>query len=95
MPKKVDANHPAIVAALRQAGASVQSLAALGKGCPDVLVAYRGQWFVAEIKDGSKAPSRRVLTDAEQDWHATFGHKAPVHIWESIDDALQAIGAVH
>ena len=35
---RVDRNHSEIVDALRQAGASVQSLVKVGDGCPDLLV---------------------------------------------------------
>ena len=87
-----DNNHDEIVDALRRVGASVQSLASVGDGCPDVLVAFRG-WHVLEIKDGSKPPSARKLTDAEEAWHLVFGEKATVHIVCTVDEALQAIGA--
>ncbi|HJP47915.1 hypothetical protein [Acinetobacter venetianus] len=39
---KIDANQTEIVKALRKFGASVQSLASTGKGCPDLLVGFRG-----------------------------------------------------
>lgn len=38
---RTDANQTAIVEALRKCGASVQSLAAVGKGVPDLLVGLR------------------------------------------------------
>jgi hypothetical protein len=94
MPKRVDDNHSSIVDGLRRVGAEAQSLASIGKGCVDVLVAYRGAWYVAEIKDGSKPPSKRALTDDEKRWHERFSQKAPVHIWTSLDDALRTIGAI-
>ena len=50
---KVDANQAEIVQALRQIGAVVQSLAAVGNGCPDLLVGYRNRLFLLELKDGS------------------------------------------
>ncbi len=68
-------------------------MADLGKGCADVLVAFRNRWYVAEIKDGSKPPSKRKLTEAEEEWHKRFSPKAPVHIWTSLEEALRAIGA--
>jgi hypothetical protein len=40
---KIDANQEAVVLALRSAGATVQSLAGVGKGVPDLLVGYKGQ----------------------------------------------------
>jgi len=94
MSKKIDSNHNVIVDGLRAVGAEAQSLASIGKGCVDVLVAYRGAWYVAEIKDGSKPRSRQALTPDEIKWHERFSAKAPVHIWKSLDDALRAIGAL-
>lgn len=83
---KVDANHAQIVRALRQIGCSVQSLAQLGKGVPDLLVARNGSMWLMEIKDGNKPPSGRKLTEDETSWCARW--RAPVYIVESVDDAL-------
>ena len=94
MPKRVDNNHADIVEGVRAVGGEVQSLASVGKGCVDVLVAFRGVWYVAEIKDGSKPPSKRALTLDETIWHKKFSRHAPVHIWTSLEDALRTIGAV-
>lgn len=63
---RIDQNHIAIVKALRQVGCSVKSLAALGKGYPDLLVGRAGKNYLFEVKDGDKAPSRRRLTADEQ-----------------------------
>lgn len=52
MPKRTDANQREIVAALRAAGASVQSLHTIGKGCPDLLIGYRGRNILLEVKSG-------------------------------------------
>ena len=48
---KVDANQKVIVEALRAAGCFVQSLAGVGKGCPDLLVGSDGKWYVIRICD--------------------------------------------
>lgn len=69
---KIDANQPAIVTALRQAGATVYSLAAVGQGIPDLLVGYAGRTALVEVKDGSKVPSARQLTPDQQQWHQTW-----------------------
>lgn len=90
--KKVDHNHASIVSGLRRVGASVASIASVGGGVPDILVAYRGTWYVAEIKDGEKSASRRKLTIAEKEWHALFSQQAPVHIWASLEDAFVTLG---
>ena len=47
---KVDANHTATVAAFRKLGCSVLSLASLGRGVPDLLVALGGITWLVEVK---------------------------------------------
>lgn len=93
--KKTDANQSLIVRDLRKAGAMVQSLADIGKGCPDLLVLYRGDAYVMEVKDGNQPPSKQRLTPAEQAWHGqakdAFYH---VYIVKTSLEALQIIGAV-
>ncbi len=73
---RIDANQQAIVKALRQAGASVQSLASIGLGVPDLLVGFCGVNYLVEVKDGSAPPSRRLLTDAELDWQSRWAGQA-------------------
>ena len=65
---RVDGNHAEIVTALRAAGATVQSLAAIGAGCPDLVVGLAGKTFLVEVKDGLKTPSHRVLTSDQRRW---------------------------
>lgn len=91
---KIDGNHTDIVTALRSVGAGVQSLAGVGDGCPDLLVAFRGAWHVLEVKDGSKPPSKRTLTPAEEMWLMRFDELAPVFVVKSVDEALEVIGAI-
>lgn len=91
---RTDDNHEAIVAALREVGAFVQSLAMVGKGCPDVLVSYRRQAFLLEIKDGEKTPSRIRLTPDEEAWHLAWTGP-PVAVVRSPFEALVAIGAIN
>lgn len=83
---KVDANHGEIVTALRKVGASVQSLAAVGSGCPDLLVGFRGCNFLIEVKDGAKPPSARKLTDDQTIWHGAW--RGDVRIACDIDQAI-------
>ncbi len=88
---RTDANQTEIVAALRKAGASVQSLAALGKGVPDLLVWHSGTGYaLIECKDGSKVPSHRVLTPDQIEWIAKW--RGPVHVVLCPADALRVIG---
>jgi hypothetical protein len=76
---KVDANHGAVVDALRRAGILVRSLASVGDGMPDLLCAFRGTLCLLEVKDGDKAPSARKLTAAELEFVATWPATYVVH----------------
>lgn len=94
---RVDANQAEIVRALRDVGYTVQSLAQLGGGVPDLLVAginrrtgEAGLWLM-EVKDGRRPPSERRLTPDEAAWHASWG--GPVAVVESVYDALAVVGA--
>lgn len=89
---KIDANQEEIVKALRAVGATVQSLAAIGKGCPDLLVGFRNGSFLLEVKDGRKPPSARELTDDQIEWHINW-RGGPCTVVSSIEEALVFIGA--
>lgn len=93
---KIDATQPEIVKALRQAGATVQSLAACGDGVPDLLVGYRGVTALIEVKDGSLAPSARRLTEDQLAWHGKWngGTLAVVGDVEAALRVLATIGRV-
>lgn len=86
---RVDANHPEIVKALRQIGCSVQSLANVGKGCPDLLVGRAGRNILLEVKDGSKVKSRRGLTADEAIWAMNWAGQ--VAIVESVAEAIAVV----
>lgn len=87
---KVDRNQPEIVGALRAVGASVQPLHAVGQGCSDLLVGFRGVNHCLEVKDGSLPPSRRKLTPDQVEWHASW--RGSVVVVNNIAEAMQAIG---
>lgn len=89
---KVDRNQAEIVDALRKAGATVQSLAAVGGGVPDLLCGFRRQTFLLEVKDGKQPPSARELTPDQVAWHLAWGGGGCVVV-NSVDEALAAIGA--
>lgn len=88
---RVDANQKLIVEALRKCGATVQSLAMVGKGVPDLLVGYRGKNYLMEIKDGAKPPSRQRLTQDEIDWHANW--RGDVKTITSAEAAIEVVTA--
>jgi Holliday junction resolvase len=84
---RVDRNQSEIIAALRNAGATVQSLAAVGFGCPDLLVGFQGATLLMEVKDGSKPPSARALTPDQIEWHLLWRGR-PVAVVNGPEDAL-------
>jgi len=88
---RTDENQEQIVKALRAVGASVQSLAAVGHGVPDLLVGYEGKNILIEIKDGNKTPSKRKLTDDQVKWHESWNGGA-VAVVDSVDAAWAALG---
>ena len=89
MPKarRVDANQTEIVEALRAVGASVFLLHAVGCGCPDLLVGFRGVNYLLEIKCGRHAK----LTQAEQRFFVAWNGRAEVV--RTVDDVYKVIGA--
>ncbi len=82
---KLDYDHVAIVLALRTVGATVQSLADVGHGCPDLLVGWHGENLLMEIKSMGAH-----LTEQEKQWHDTW--HAYVHIVRGVSDALLVLG---
>ena len=86
---KVDDNQASIVSDLRQAGCCVLSLAAVGQGCPDLLV-YRhatGLLYLLEVKDGDKYPSQRKLTPDQVEFHKVW----PVYVVKNTDEAFEVV----
>jgi hypothetical protein len=84
MPKRIDGNHGEIVQALRDIGATVQSLASIGKGCPDILVGYHSKNFLFEIKS-----EKGFLTPSEKSWFVKWQGQ-----WELITSSEEAIKIV-
>ncbi len=84
---RVDSNHREIVQALRDIGASVESLAGLGSGVPDLLVGFRGEDFLLEVK-----AAKGKLTDDQWKWHARWSGKKP-NVVRSVEEAFRAVGA--
>lgn len=86
---RVDDNQDQIVAALRKIGCSVVSLAAVGKGCPDLLVGLAAKNFLLEVKDGSKSPSRRQLTEDQKTFHRAWNGQ--VRVVETVEEAIKLV----
>lgn len=84
---KVDLNQSAIVDALRKVGVSVQSMAAIGKGCPDLVCAKDANVWLIEVK-GPKGK----LTPDQVEWIGKW--QGDVHIIRTVDEALQLVGVL-
>jgi hypothetical protein len=85
-----DGNHAELIKGLEKIGASVQSLSQVGRGCPDLLVGWKGANILLEVKDGKLIPSKRKLTIAEEEWHQQW--RGQVATVGSLEDALKTIG---
>jgi len=87
---KLDGNHRAVVAELRQLGYSVQSLAGIGDGCPDLLVGFNSHNWLFELKNPEQVPSKRRLTPDERTWFAAWkGQKRLCETTEQIVHVIQ------
>lgn len=80
--RRVDANHEVIVEAFRRCGWSVQSLAEIGNGCPDLLVARNWQTLVVEVK----GPKGQITMD-QMTWAANW--KGSMRLVRTVADVEQ------
>ncbi len=84
MIRSVDKHQAAIVDVLRSVGASVTLLHEVGKGCPDLLVGFRGKNYLFEIKS-----EKGTLTPRQELWFETWrGHATVIR---TIDEALHLL----
>ena len=80
----MDANHAEIASCFLAAGFSVQSLATVGYGCPDLLCGINGVNVLIEIKNGE--PAVRRYNRYQRDWHREW--RGTTHVVSSVDEAL-------
>lgn len=83
---KRDDNESSIVDGLRALGAFVQSLDQI-----DLLVGYRGYWYLLEVKDPDKPLSKRRLTYDEMEFVRKVRNEAPVHVVEDLEQAIKVL----
>jgi len=88
---RTDANQTSIVGIFIASGWVVQSTASLGAGFPDLICARQGRVVFVEIKDGSKKPSERELTEAQQKWHKLWRGHIKLYVVDCNEDAYQII----
>ena len=87
--RKKDTNHNPIIGALRAVGAAVKETYQ-HPGMLDVICAYRGQLFWADVKYG-----KGTLTEAEQTLIDDFARVGvTLYVWRTPDEALKTIGAI-
>lgn len=84
----VDSNQPAIVAALRAAGARVLVLDVSEEGAPDLCCGFLGSLTLLECKAG-----KGRLRPGQKTWHEEWAKAGiRVHLVRSIPEALRACG---
>lgn len=74
---RLDINHAMIVEAFEAHGCTVLSLAAVGRGVPDLLVLDRERLLLVEVKT-----DKGKLTPEQVKFHAEW----PTHIVRSVED---------
>jgi len=84
---RIDTNHKEIVKALREAGATVVSLASMKHGCPDLLCGYNGETILMEIKRDAKAKFTPDQLDFLGKWKG-----GAISRVDSVDAAIRALG---
>lgn len=82
-----DPNQPEIVRALRDVGASVIHLHMVGRGCPDILVGFRGCNTLMEIKT-----EKGKLNKRQREFFTSWFGKC--FVVRTVDEALELIGAI-
>jgi hypothetical protein len=88
--RKVDANQAQLVEQLRQIpGLTVAHTHTIGKGFPDLVVAYKGVNYLLEVKDPNKPPSAKKLTPDEQKFHQSWTGR--IAVVETVEDVLKLI----
>ena len=88
----IDLNQPAIVAALLAAHCSVQSLAAVGCGVPDLLVwsPYTRELHLLEVKNPERLRGNDPIAQSQRQFMKAW--KGPVSIVETVSEALAVVG---
>jgi Holliday junction resolvase len=84
-----DGNQDAIVLALRKLGASVAITSGHGYGLPDLIIGWKGETYMFEVKNRA---GRGVKLSANEAYFIEHWRGRPVVIVESVEDALRALG---
>jgi Holliday junction resolvase len=84
--KRVDENQKTLVHTFIALGASVLNLSTVGRGCPDLLIGYKGKTVLVEIKRDSKAKYTEPQIKFMQEWRG-----GAVSRIDSVDAAIRLI----
>ena len=84
---RIDKNHPEVVEAFRALGASVLSLAPLGRGIPDLLVAIGGVTWLVEIKS-KKGKENDLQLEWAENWR---GARAVVRDTQGVETVVKTM----
>ena len=82
---RVDRNQKELVRVIRDMGASVESLAPMGNGIPDLLVGLGDKIILIEVKS-----EKGRLNQAQVDWRDKWRGPEP-YVIRSVDDAVMLI----
>jgi hypothetical protein len=85
-PRRVDENQKSIIHTFIALGASVIDLSTVGRGCPDLLIGYRGKSVLVEIKSSEKATYTEPQIKFMQTWKG-----GAVSRIDSVDAAIRLI----
>jgi hypothetical protein len=83
--KKVDENQKTIVHTFIALGASVLNLSTVGRGCPDLLIGYRGKSVLVEVKS-TKGTFTEPQIKFMQEWRG-----GAVSRIDSVDGAIRLV----
>ena len=83
---KTDRNHQQIVTGLRGIGAVVYYI----KEPLDLLVGFRGNTTLLELKDGEKSASQKKLRPSQEKFFRTW-NGGPAVVVENLEEAFRAI----
>ena len=89
--KRIDGNQNEVVKNLRKVpGVTVAITSMVGGGFPDIVVGYRGENLLIELKDPSQPKSARKLTKPEQKFHDTW--MGSYYVCETATEILELLG---
>ena len=84
--KRVDENQKSLIHTFICLGASVLNLSTVGRGCPDLLIGYKGKTVLVEIKSSAKATFTEPQIKFMQGWRG-----GAVSRIDSVDAAIRLI----